>query len=166
LIQDVPNQFLLTAGLRWEAPSGSKEVFQGHGPAELAPYVTAGKEWEEFHVLGTLGYNFPAGSGNESKRLFYANVHFDRRCFGWLYPLIEFNTSYHTSSVDFSNDSPSGFFDFGTFEGTGNTVGMAVGCNAVLVPERFEIGGAYTTLIASQHGFDANGLILKMILRY
>jgi hypothetical protein len=130
------------------------------------PYVTTDKEWGEFHVLGTLGYNFPVGSGDVSKRLFYADVHFDRRCFGWLYPLIEFNSSFHTSSVDFSNNSPSGFFDFGTLEGAENTVSMTVGCNAAHVPERFEIGGAHTTLIASQHGFNENGLILKMIRRY
>ncbi len=31
VIEDVPNQFLLTTGLHWEAPSGEAEVFQGHG---------------------------------------------------------------------------------------------------------------------------------------
>ena len=56
LVQDVEDQFLLTGGLRWEAPCGSHEVFQGHGPAHLAPYLTAGKELGEFHVLATTGY--------------------------------------------------------------------------------------------------------------
>src|SRR5437588_300371 len=50
VIADEPGQFLLTAGMRWEAPSGSKAIFQGIGPVHLAPYVTAGKEFGDFHV--------------------------------------------------------------------------------------------------------------------
>jgi hypothetical protein len=86
LIEDVPNQFLLTGGVRWEAPAGSHELFQGYGPLELAAYLTVGKEFGEFHVLATTGYEFPAGPGSDNSNLFYANVHFDRRLFGWLYP--------------------------------------------------------------------------------
>src|SRR5262249_6012231 len=58
-LEDVPNQFLATAGVRWEAPSGAAEVFQGRGPAHLAPYLTVGKEFGCFHVLATTGYQFP-----------------------------------------------------------------------------------------------------------
>ena len=59
-IEDVADQFLLTGGLRWIAPCGSHEIFQGYGPLELAPYLTFGKELGKFHVLGTTGYQFPA----------------------------------------------------------------------------------------------------------
>jgi hypothetical protein len=41
-----------------------------------------------------------------------------------------------------------------------------VGANAVLVPERLEIGAVYTTLIASTHDIDLNGLLVKMTLRF
>jgi hypothetical protein len=79
LIQDVPNQFLLTAGLRLEVPSGSAAIFQGYGPVHLAPYLTFGKEFGKFHVLGTGGYQFPTASGDATTYLFYANFHLDRR---------------------------------------------------------------------------------------
>src|SRR5262249_1651528 len=69
LIEDVPNQFLLTAGMRLEVPTGEADVFQGHGPAHLAPYVTVGKEFGDFHVLATGGYQFPTGSGDVSTNL-------------------------------------------------------------------------------------------------
>jgi hypothetical protein len=166
LIQDVPNQFLVTTGVRWEAPSGEASVFQGHGPAILAPYLTAGKELDEFHVLGTFGYQFPLASGDSTTNLFYTNVHFDRRCFGWLYPLVEFNYSYHSRSVDVADNMPSGFFNFGNFEGTGNILALAVGFNAVVTPEKFEIGSAYTTTLATQRNFGENGLIVRMTFRY
>jgi hypothetical protein len=166
LIEDVPDQFLLTGGMRWEAPTGEASVFQGHGPAVLATYLTAGKEYCDFHVLGTFGFQFPAGSGDSDVRLFYGNVHFDRRMFGWLYPVLEFNWTYHESSVNVAFDTPQGFFNFGTFEGSGNILAMAVGFNAVLSPEKVEAGIAYTTSLATQRDFDFDGLIVKMIFRY
>jgi hypothetical protein len=166
LIEDVPDQFLLTGGLRWVAPTGESSVFQGHGPAVLATYVTAGKEYRDYHVLGTFGFQFPAASGDSETRLFYLNAHFDRRLFGWLYPVLEFNWSYHTTTVHATIDTPQGFFDLGTFTGTGNIVEMAVGFNAVLNPEKLEVGAAYTTSIATQHDFDFDGLIVKMFIRY
>jgi hypothetical protein len=102
LIEDVPDQFLLTAGLRVVVPSGSAEVFQGKGPVQMAPYFTVGKEFGDFHVLATGGYQFPTGSGNADINLFYLNAHLDYQLFGWVYPLVELNWLYHTTSVGVS----------------------------------------------------------------
>lgn len=165
VIENVPDQFLLTAGLRWEAPCGSHEIFQGHGPAHLGTYLTAGKELGCFHVLATVGYNFPIGPGDDNSQVFYANVHLDRQ-FDWFYPLVEINTTYHATSVPFGLPSRFGFIDMGSFEATGNIVTLAVGANAVLVRERLELGAVYSTPLATQHGFDFNGLLVKMVLRY
>src|SRR5262249_9241601 len=71
VIEDCDCQFLLTAGLRLEVPCGSRAVFQGFGPAHMAPYVTAGKGFGEFHVLATAGYLFPVGSGDLTTNMFY-----------------------------------------------------------------------------------------------
>lgn len=166
LIEDVPNQFLLTAGLRLEVPCGSHEIFQGYGPAEMAPYVTVGKEFGEFHVLATSGYQFPIGPGSDNTQLFYANIHLDRRMFCWLYPLVELNCLYHVKSVDFGLTTRRGDINFGNFESEGNTLTLAVGLNAVLIPERLEVGAVYTKPIATQHSFDADGMLMKMVLRF
>ncbi len=95
LIEDCKDQFILTAGIHWEAPCGSHELFQGYGPAELSPYLTVGKEFGKVHVLATTGYQFPVGPGSDNVNLFYANLHIDRQTCGWLYPLVEFNADYH-----------------------------------------------------------------------
>jgi hypothetical protein len=166
LIEDVPDQFILTAGLRWEAPSGSKAIFQGNGPAHLAPYLTVGKECGKFHVLATVGYQFPTGSGDVSSNLFYANVHLDRQVCGWLYPLVEFNTLYHTTRVDVDVPTRRGFIDFNNFESSGNIVTLAVGVNAVLIRNKLEIGGCYSTPIATRRNFDFDGYLVKAVLRY
>ncbi len=166
LIEDVKEQFLLTGGFRWEAPCGSHELFQGYGPAELSPYLTVGKECGKVHFLGTAGYQFPIGPGNDNTKVFYANLHLDRQTCGWLYPLVEINADYHEKSTPFGLDTRVGFINFGNFESEGNVMSLAVGANAVLIPERLEIGAVYTTVIASQHNFEANGLIVKMTYRY
>ena len=71
-----------------------------------------------------------------------------------------------TKGRSFGLSTRRGFIDFGNFEAQGNIVSLAAGANAVLIPERLELGAAYTTVIASQRDFDANGLIVKMTLRY
>lgn len=167
LIEDVQNQFLLTAGLRWEAPSGSQSVFQGRGPVYLAPYVTIGKEFGGCnHLLATVGYEFPCGSGTATSNFFYANLHLDRQMFGWLYPLVEFNWTYHTTHVDGSLPTASGYIDLGNFTASGNILTMAVGANVVLVRNRLEFGGVYLTSLATQRNFDMDGLLVKMVYRY
>lgn len=166
LIQDVPNQFLTTVGMRVVAPCGSHDIFQGHGPAHLAPYVTVGKEWGDTHFLGTVGYVFPAGPGDDTTQLFYLDVHLDRRLFGWLYPLVEFNYDYHVTGVSIDQPARRGFFEMNNFEAAGNILTMAVGANAVLIPEKLEFGAVYSTSLATQRDFNVNGLIVKLVYRY
>jgi hypothetical protein len=166
LIEDVENQFLLTGGVRLVVPCGAHEVFQGYGPAEMAPYLTAGKEFGEFHVLATVGYQFPVGPGSDNEQFFNVNLHLDRRFFGWLYPLVELNWILHTHSVGFDLPTRTGFADFDTFSATGDTLALAVGANAVLVPERFEVGAAYTTVLSGQNNLNVDGFIVKMTIRY
>ena len=164
VIEDPANQFLVTAGLRWEVPTGSKDIFQGRGPVKLSPYVSLGKEIGEFHLLANLGYEFPAGSGSDTN-LFYGCIHLDRKI-GWLYPLVEFNWVYHTASVEVDLPTREGFINFGNFSSTGNMVNMAVGANAVLIPNKLEFGAVYTTNIASQRNFGFDGFLIKMVYRY
>jgi hypothetical protein len=166
LIQDAADQFLLTAGLRVEAPCGSHDIFQGHGPAHLAPYLTVGKGFGCSHVLATAGYYFPAGPGSDHTDLFYADLHVDRQCFGWLYPLVEFNWDYHTTSAGIDLPARRGFFNFGNFESSGNILTMAVGANAVLVPQKLECGAVYLTSLATQRDFNVNGLLVKVVFYY
>jgi hypothetical protein len=166
LIEDAADQFLLTTGLRLEAPCGSHDIFQGHGPAHLAPYLTVGKGFGDFHVLATTGYYFPAGPGSDTSQFFYADLHLDRQVFGWLYPLVEFNFDYHTTSVSIDLPARRGFFNLNNFEASGNILTMAVGANAVLVPEKLELGAVYLTSLATQRDFNVNGLMVKMVFRY
>lgn len=163
--QNVERQFLASVGLRWVAPIGSSQIFQGNGPVQLAPYVTVGKGIGEFHLLATAGYQFDVGSGGNSQQ-FYGSVHLDRRCFGWLYPLVEFNWVAQTKTVDLEVTTSRGYLNFGSFTFSGNLVSLAAGVNAVIIPNRLELGGVYTTKLYSDSNLEFNGFLLRMTLRY
>ena len=167
LIRDVPNQFIFTTGLNWEAPSGSSALLQGNGPPYLAPYITAGKEFGNWHVLATSGYQFPAGSGNATTNFFYGNIHIDRQICGWFYPLVEFNWAYHTTNIsEASIATQRGVIDLGTVNASGNLVTVAPGFNAVLIRDRLEFGAVYETPISAQHHYNFNSVLAKLTIRY
>jgi hypothetical protein len=158
LIRDVEDQFLLTA---------SGAVSQGKGPAYLAPYLTAGKEFGKFHVLFTTGYNFALDdSTTRTTDTYYASLHLDRCVFGWLYPLVEFNGDWATNSFDRNLRERIGFINFDRFDNAGSYITVAPGVNAVLIRDRLEFGGIYETPIWSEHGLHFNTLLLKMVLRF
>ena len=86
---------------------------------------------------------------------------------GWLHTLWSSSTPPTlTKSGSAGLATRRGFIDFGNFEANGTVVSLAAGANAVLIRERLEIGAVYTTVIASQRDFNANGMIVKMTLRY
>jgi hypothetical protein len=166
LIRDVPDQFLFTGGIQWEAPTGESAVFQGHGPAYLAPYITGGKEFGDWHILSNFGYQFPAQGGKDTVSTFYGTVHLDRSLFGWLYALVEFNGGLVTSNIDLTRPTRRGFIDFATVNATGDILTIAPGFNAVLVQDRLEVGVVYQTPIASEHHLHYNEVLMKMIIRF
>ena len=163
--EDVDNQCLATAGMRVETPSGAQEVFQGNGPVYLAPYLSLGKGIGDWHFLGITGFEFPTASGTANTNLFYGNVHIDRQ-FGWFYPLVEFNWTYHVSSIDVELPLRRGFLNLDNFSSTGNTISVVAGANAVLIKGRLEFGAGYDTPISTQRHFSANGVIAKLVIRY
>jgi hypothetical protein len=165
-IEDVENQFLATAGVRVIVPMGSYEVFQGKGPAQLAPYLTVGKELGNFHVLVTGGYQFPLQNGDRGLEIFYLNGHLDYQLFGWVYPLVEANWNQHTATVPIGFQTRFGAVDLGNFSSSGNSVTVAVGVNLVLIRDRLEFGGAYIRSVATQRDVDVNAMIVKMVLRF
>jgi hypothetical protein len=165
LIKNVPNQCLLTMGVRWQTATGSSDIFEGSGPVHLAPYATLGKGFGNYHFLVTTGYQFAIDSDDHSTDVFYANWHLDRQI-GWLYPLVEFNWTYHRTGTAVDLPTRRGFVDFNNFESTGNILTLAAGVNAVIVRGKLEFGAVYTTELASQRDFEFNGVLAKMLLRY
>src|SRR5262249_52706673 len=151
---DEESQFLFTAGTRLEIPIGSYEVFQGKGPAHLAPYLTVGKGLGSFHLLATGGYEFPLRTGKIETRSFYLHGHLDYQLRGWIYPLVEVNWLRTDTDPDVNLPLRRGFVGLGNFAAVGELVTLAVGVNFVLVRDRLEVGGCWSTPLWARRDFD------------
>lgn len=166
LLRDVENQCLVTAGLCWTAPIGSQELFQGSGPAYLAPYLTFGKELGDWHVLLNVGYSFPAAEDRVPLRNFYGTLHIDRQVLGWIYPVLEVNWQAATTSFNPQLTTPQGIIDLGTISGSGTLVTASPGLNFVLIRDQLEWGFVYQTPIYSQRDFQFHQFLTKMVIRF
>ncbi len=166
LVANEESQTLFTVGTRFEVPSGSTEVFQGRGPAYVSPYITFGQGLGNFHLLATAGYEFPARTGNTELRTFYCNAHLDYQLMDWIYPLVELNYARASGSTDVNLPLAGKFFELSNFEAVGEVLTMAVGVNFVLVRDRLELGGAWSTPLYTRRDFNFNSMIVKMIVRF
>lgn len=169
LIRDVENQFIFSVGAQVLTPwLGSSDLFQGTSPSYLAPYFTFGKEFGEFHILGTAGYQFSIHAARANTQTGYANLHFDRRFFGWLYGLVEFNGALLSRNPPErpALDTIRGFTNLGRFDQAGGILTIAPGVNAVIIQNRLEIGAVYETPLYSEKDLWFHSMLVKMILRY
>ncbi len=166
LIEDVPNQFLLTAGMRLEVPLGSESVFQGTGPPYMAVYGTGGKEFGNFHVLATAGYEFPLGTDRVTTQTLYTNFHLDYRLTPVLYPVFEINAAYRLNEFNLGDIGGRGFGAFSNFEASGTTVSYAAGLNAVLIQDKLEMGAVYQGPLYTAGPLDFDVLLVKFVLRF
>jgi len=76
LIDDVENQFILTPGVVFEAPTGDKEVYQGTGDGVFNLFVSAEKGFGDFHIITNVGLLLPVDGDAKSTILHY-HIHAD-----------------------------------------------------------------------------------------
>jgi hypothetical protein len=71
LIEDRDAGFIVTPALRFEAPTGSSDVFSGYGDGEAIPSVSAAWGKKEWNVMANLGGRIPFDQGQQGNSLFY-----------------------------------------------------------------------------------------------
>ncbi len=86
------NTAMMTAGLRYEAPTGEREVLQGNGDGIINPFLSGaavfGCDDQPINLIYGTGLRIPVNS-NDS--FFYdADLHVDTK-YGWFSPLLEVN---------------------------------------------------------------------------
>ncbi len=169
-IRDVENQFLLTGGFMFEPPTGEKKVFQHSGAGLLTVFGTSGKEINEnWHILGNLALQVPMNS-NANSTFGFAQVHLDRACFGWFYPLVEFNWYHYLAGGNHGLPAILGELDnlinLGTSQmANADLVTMAAGAKARL-SRNLELGSVYEYPLSNRQDFLGGRLIAELILRY
>ncbi|MFO0804236.1 MAG: hypothetical protein U0791_14080 [Gemmataceae bacterium] len=169
LVRDVENQFLFTAGLMYEIPTGEADALQGHGSGVLTPFVTYGKQFgEHWHLIGNHGYSFGLDQTQNSS-FFYHSLHIDREIGGWFYPLAEFNWFQYTGGGDRLPrviGEGDGLLNLGTQGMQGRQwFTTAIGAK-IKFSSHLYAGAAYEFPLSDYKGILNNRVTFDMVLRY
>jgi hypothetical protein len=169
-LRDVENQFILSGGFLYEIPSGGAAAFSGHGNGTFTVFSTFGKEWQEnWHLLGTVGYQFPVDT-NQNSSYFYTSLHLDYRLTPWFYPLVEMNWFHWVQGgergIPPAVGEVDGLINLGTSGVAGNDfVTVAFGGRFVL-SEHLSTGAAWEFPVSNRHDFMNNRVTVDVIFRY
>lgn len=100
LVVDRDNQFLLTAGVRWELENGTGGALQGNGQ-ELSPFVSFAKGWDRFHLMGNVTGRIPLDR-DEGNHVISWDLHADYevcpRALGGLFAVAEVHGLHYVRS--------------------------------------------------------------------
>ena len=72
LVDDQDNQAILTPGFTLTVPTGSPDVFQGHGSGEWNLFVSAEKGFDQLHFTGNAGFIIPNNFAQSTSQLHYS----------------------------------------------------------------------------------------------
>jgi hypothetical protein len=103
---DPDEQFLVSAGLKWEWNNGSTDAWQGGDSHEINPFISFAKGWDKWHFLGTLNARIPTNRTNANASILW-NLHLDYKMTETFRPLIEVMGIHWLTNADrlpFSQD--------------------------------------------------------------
>ena len=72
VINDLDDQFILTPGFTVTLPTGSTDVYQGHGEGVENIFLSAEKGFNNFHITGNFGANIPNDFDKNTAQLHYS----------------------------------------------------------------------------------------------
>lgn len=99
LYSNPDDQFLVSAGLRWELTNGSTDAWQGGESQELSPFVSVAKGWDKWHFLGALSGRIPTDRNDGNASIVW-NLHLDYELTEKFRPLIELHGIHYLSNAD------------------------------------------------------------------
>jgi hypothetical protein len=165
---------IAAAGLNFDIPLGSKEVFQNTGTLSLEPYVSFGQNfgrtsYGSFNFLNTTGASI--ATDNKRTDFVFTSLHLDFDVVNAhkIYPFVEANDFYYTAAgkaqpaVGFEGRD---LFNFGTMGVSGNnTFTMAVGARYKF-NECIQAGAAYEFPLGGHRDLIDYRLTFDVIFRY
>jgi hypothetical protein len=84
--KDTNDEVLGTAGLKFEAPTGNRDVYQGRGYGILNPFISGSAVWRSLNFMAGTGLRIPM---NDNDSLLYdLDLHVDTNM-GWIKPVAE-----------------------------------------------------------------------------
>lgn len=166
---------LMAAGLTFQIPSGSRQVFQDTGNLSLVPYLSFAQNlsflpigWGSLNFMSTAGYAFAIDS--QRTDYFFSTFHLDYDLGGLrkIYPMVELTWVNYTSAGKARSLGFEGrdLFNFGSTGVSGhNDVTLAAGLRYKF-NEALQVGTAAQFPIAGRRDLADFRLTVDMIFRY
>ncbi len=167
LIDDKEHNFILTPGLKYEAPSGAKQVFQGNGNGEVDLFVSAMKGWDNFHVTASVGGRVPLDFDKETSSLHYS-LQLDYYTCQWFIPFAVMNGQTVLSEAKALPFNVEGFdlINFGSSNAEGFTQVAVGGGFRSRVCKQADVGFAYEKGISTPKGIFDDRFTVDLIVRF
>lgn len=100
LIRDDRYNFYLTPAIRYEAPSGARDVYQGEGDGIVIPSVSAAwSPLENLHLIAGIGGQVPIDPGFQSNSFFY-HIYADYQVHPRFTPFVQLSGTTWTGDGD------------------------------------------------------------------
>lgn len=142
---------IVTAGLRYEIPLGTEEVFQGQGDGAFNPFISAAIGLGRFNLMAGTGFRLPLD--HEDSSFYDFDLHLDTKI-GFFHPVVEFNVYSVLNGGErlAIPDEGEDFFNFGASKAGGNAlVSAAVGGRFDLA-SNVSLGAAYQFPLSNGDG--------------
>ncbi|HVY68329.1 MAG TPA: hypothetical protein VHH73_00270 [Verrucomicrobiae bacterium] len=167
VIDDPAHQFILTPGLKFEAPTGNKRVFQGNGKGEWDVFVSSTKGWDNFHITGSIGTRVPNDMDAETAQMHYS-LQLDYFICRWFIPFVSANGFTMLTDGKALPLTTEGYdlINFGSSNVSGRTQVVIGGGFRSRVAEHLYLGFAYERGVTSPHGLFDDRYTVDVIYRF
>jgi hypothetical protein len=145
------NSAIVSSGLRYEIPSGNRDVFQGEGDGHINPFVSAGSNFDDFNFIAGTGFRLAID--NDDSTFYDLDLHFDKQI-GSFYPSLEFNLVHVIEAGNRLGlpDEGADLVSFGSSLSEGKTLVTAALGLRYRINDAVDIGAAYQVPVTSGVG--------------
>lgn len=175
LIDDQAGQFILTPGFTLTVPTGSTDVYQGHGSGDWNIFVSAEKGFDKLHATANSGFNIPNNFAQQTAQMHYSFQLDYYVCqyfipFGVMngYTILSNGNGQGSQSLSAVPLNTEGYdlINFGSSEAQGTTqLTLGGGARSRLV-KNVDVGVAYEAGVVNPKGIFGSRLTVDMVWRF
>lgn len=169
------DQFIVTPGFTITIPTGSTEVFQGHGSGVWNVFVSAEKGFDRLHATANAGFNIPNNFSDQTAQTHYS-VQLDYYTCQYFIPFAVMNGYTILTETDKTSDqslsavplNTEGYdlINFGSSQAAGTTQLTVGGGARSRLLSNLDVGFAYEAGVVSPKGIFDTRVTVDMIWRF
>ena len=158
LVDDREKQFIVTPGFTLTIPTGNEDVMQGRGDGEWNLFVSGEKGWDNFHLLGNLGFRIPNDFSDQTAQAHYS-LQADYYVCQYFIPFVVANGYTVLTDANHKllgavnlNAEMYDLVNYGATDASGNTQVTVGGGARAKLTKNVDLGAAYELAAANPKG--------------